>query len=181
LNSHQTRVGCSLALNEHDFCHFKDVYSIINSKSAAKYAGIEVEAMRAVADAHKKRDIHEFDRVYSQYGPQLAGDALIFSQLSDLKNNLLEQNLLRLVEPFARVEVAHVANLIKLPRQVIEAKLSEMVLDKKLAGILDQNSGYLILFDVPPSDKTYEAAVSTVKELAHVVDRLYNRSRKLNV
>jgi len=157
----------------------EDVYAIINGKAGVKYAGIEVEAMRAVADAHKKRSIEAFEETYKKYHAQLAEDAIIFAHLSELKNNLLEQNLIRLVEPFTRVQIPHVAKLIKLPLDIVESKLSEMILDKKLHGILDQGSGDLIVFDEVPSDKTMEAGLSTVKELGNVVDRLYARAQKL--
>jgi len=157
----------------------EDVSSIINGKAGIKYAGIEVEAMRAVAVVHKKRDIHEFENVYKQYDAQLAGDAIIFAHLSDLKGNLLEINLIRLIEPFSRVQIPHVAKLIDLPVQQIEAKLSEMILDKKLNGILDQGSGDLIVFDQIHADKTFTASLDSVKELSHVVDRLYQKAKKL--
>jgi len=157
----------------------EDVYAIINGKAGVKYAGIEVEAMRAVADAYKKRSIDAFEAVYKQYYAQLAEDPIIFAHLSELKNNLLEQNLIRIVEPFTRVQIPHVAKLIKLPLDVVEAKLSEMILDKKLHGILDQGSGDLIVFDETTADKTMEAGLSTVKELGVTVDRLYSRAQKL--
>lgn len=160
--------------------HPEDVYTIINGKGGIKYAGIDVEAMRAVADVYKKRDIHSLEAVLKQYHKQLSADSIVLAHLSDLKDALLEQNLVRLIEPFSRVQIKHVATLIAMAPGLVETKLSEMILDKKLNGILDQGSGDLIVFDETQSDKTYSAAVDTVKELSHVVDRLYGKAKRLH-
>lgn len=181
------------------------MYTIINGKGGIKYAGIDVEAMRAVADVYKKRDLHALEAVLTKYNKQLSADPMVVTHLGDLKDALLEQNLIRLIEPFSRVQIKHVAVLIAMAAPVVEAKLSEMILDKKLNGILDQGSGDLIVFEDATSDvrvcvcaslfslaahhpcfhlsfsqKTYSAAVDTVKELSHVVDRLYGKAKKLH-
>jgi 26S proteasome regulatory subunit N6 len=53
---------------------------------------------------------------------ELNSDPIIRAHLTALYDNLLEQNLLRIVEPFNRVQVAHVASLVGLPVGQIEFK-----------------------------------------------------------
>ena len=89
---------------------------------------------------------------------ELTSDPIIRAHFTSLYDNLLEQNLLRIVEPFSRVEVAHVANLVGLPVVEIEFKyclstffaynrLSQMILDRVFHGVLDHSAGCLIVFE----------------------------------
>ena len=42
---------------------------------------------------------------------------------------MLEQNLLRIIEPFSRVELTHISHLIELIEQEINIKYFSLVLD----------------------------------------------------
>ena len=44
------------------------------------------------------------------------------------------------------MQVEYVAGKIGLPKAEVEKKLSQMILDKKFQGILDQETGVLIIF-----------------------------------
>ncbi len=158
---------------------YEDVYAAINGKAGVKYAGVEIAAMRAITDAYKARSIQKFKAVYEEFAPQLAHDLLLSTHLQELQEKLLEANLLRLIEPYSRVQIAHVASLIHLDSSAVETKLSEMILDGKLAGILDQGTGDLILFADAVADQSYARADGTIKELNSVVDRLYVRAKHL--
>ena len=57
---------------------------------------------------------------------QLVDDAVVHAHLAALYDRLLEHNLARLVEPFSRVQIEHVAHLIKLPLPTVLAKLSQV-------------------------------------------------------
>merc|ERR1712060_42857 len=112
-------------------------------------------------------------------GEQLGEDPIIFMHISALYETLMQQNLLRLIEPYSRVEVSHVAKLIKLPIATVEMKLSKMILDKKLKGTLDQGNGCLIIFDDVPPDQVFHSSLSTIENLGNVVDGLFTKSAKI--
>lgn len=158
-----------------------DVPSICISKNALNYSGIDIEAMKRVALASEKRSLADFQQALTDYKDQLIGDPIIRSHLNTLYDDMLEQNLCRIIEPYSRVQVVHIANIIKLPQDAIEKKLSQMILDKKFDGILDQGEGVLIIFENTEVDKTFEAALETIQHMGKVVDSLYHKAQKLSL
>ncbi|VFQ72361.1 unnamed protein product [Cuscuta campestris] len=157
-----------------------DVTSIISSpKVGLQYQGPELDAMKAVADAHSKRSLKLFEIALRNFKTQLDEDPIVQRHLSSLYDTLLEQNLCRLIEPFSKVEIAHVAELIELPEEHVEKKLSQMILDKKFAGTLDQGAGCLVIFDDPKADAIYPATLETISNMGKVVDSLFLRSAKI--
>lgn len=165
---------CKIMVNQAD-----DVAGVISSKAGLQYVGPELDAMKAVADAYSKRSLKLFETALSDFKAQLEEDPIVHRHLSSLYDTLLEQNLCRLIEPFSRVEIAHIAELIELPVDHVEKKLSQMILDKKFAGTLDQGAGCLIIFDDPKTDAIYPATLETISNIGKVVDSLYVRSAKI--
>lgn len=156
-----------------------DVHSIVSGKLALRYSGAQVEAMKHIANASKKRSLADFQKTLVEYKSELMDDSIVRAHLDSLYDTLLEQNLCRIIEPFSKVQVEHVATLIKLPLDIVEKKLSQMILDKKFSGILDQGSGVLIVFDETPVDKTYKASLDTIQNMGKVVDALYNKAKHI--
>lgn len=154
----------------------EDVTTLINSKGGVKYTGRQIDAMKSVAKALEVRSLHEFQNSLMEFAHELTGDIIVNRHIQALYDTMLEQHLIRIIEPFSKVELSHVAELIGLPEDKVTAKLSQMILDKKFEGTLDQGSGCLIVFDEPPQNKLYEKTLSMYKSLNTVVDSLFDKA-----
>ena len=77
------------------------------------------------------------------------------------------------------LQVGYVAEKINLPEAEVEKKLSQMILDKKFQGILDQETRVLVIFEAKPRDTTYDDVLETIGAMSKVVDRLYVTAQKL--
>ncbi|KAI0707982.1 PCI-domain-containing protein [Earliella scabrosa] len=158
----------------------EDVTSLLSIKLASKYAQLrDVESMRAIARAHQKRNLADFEKALKDYQQELSSDTTIRTHLSALYDTLLEQNLLRIVEPYSVVEIEYIAQQVGQGRQAVELKLSQMILDKVFHGVLDQGRGCLLIFEQPEADRTYGAAIDTLEQVGKVVDSLYAKTVKL--
>ena len=132
-----------------------DVNNILNNKNVIKYKSKDIDAMKSI-------------------------DAIIKNHFNALYDNLLEQNLLKIIESYSCVELSHISKVIGLNLQQVEGKLSQMILDKVFYGVLDQGNGWLIIYDEPRKDAAYEASLELVKNLSNVVDLLYEKASSLN-
>ncbi|KAI9816081.1 MAG: 26S proteasome regulatory subunit rpn6 [Thelocarpon impressellum] len=165
---------CKIMLNAVD-----DVNSLMTSKNALKHGGKPLEAMKAVARAHSDRSLEAYERALSDYRHELGSDAFIRHHLRRLYDAMLEQNLLKVIEPFSRVEIAHIARMVGLDTAQVERKLSQMILDKVFVGVLDQGAGCLLVYDEAERDAGYDAALQTIEKLGTVVDVLYTNQASL--
>ena len=165
---------CKIMLNLSE-----DINNLLASKQAQRYSSKNLEAMKAVARAHSNRSLEEYERALSDYRYELGSDAFVRNHLRKLYDNLLEANLTKVIEPFSRVEIAHIAQLVGLDQSQIEKKLSQMILDKVIVGVLDQGAGCLIIYDEAERDQGYDAALETIDKLSNVVDVLYTNQASM--
>jgi 26S proteasome regulatory subunit N6 len=61
----------------------------------------------------------------------------------------------------------------------VETKLSQMILDGKFEGILDQGRGCLVVYDAQDTNTVYKATIDTIANMDRVVDSLMAKSSKI--
>lgn len=158
-----------------------DVNQIVSSKLAVLYRDTkDIHAMKSIARASQKRSLADFQDCIIEFKTELEDDVIIKAHLGKLYDTMLEQNLLRIIEPYSRHDISMIANTIKLPLKLVEGKLSQMILDKKFSGILDQGAGAVIVFNEIPEDKTYDKTLEIIQHMGKVVDSLYKKAKNLS-
>jgi 26S proteasome regulatory subunit N6 len=87
--------------------------------------------------------------------------------------------LIWLAALLSSVEISHVAKLINLPEQQVVHKLSQMILDHKFFGILDQGRGHLIIYESSQEDSNFAKGVEIIGNMEGVVEVLFGRTKAL--
>lgn len=158
-----------------------EVPAIVQSKAGLRFEGDEVDSLKAIAKAFADRSLSGFQGVLERYSRQLSEDMVVASHLRALYDTMMEKNLCKILEPYERISIAYVADIIKLDVALVERKLSQMILDKKFLGTLDQGSGYLIVYESHPVDPTYTGTLELLGGMGKVVESLQQRSAKILV
>lgn len=156
-----------------------ELSGMISGRQGVKYAGRDIEAMSAVASAASRRSLKEYEAVLNEYANELQDDLLIKHHLHLLQEQLLESNLIRIIEPYSCVEIEHIAKLIEMSVPVVERKLSQMILDCKFQGILDQGKGQLVVYEESEKDYAMEKGLDVIANMDAVVTSLFERSKAL--
>nr|NVI77846.1 regulatory particle non-ATPase 6 [Cucujiformia] len=71
----------------------EEVHQIVSGKLAIKYAGKDIDAMKAVAQASHKRSLADFQLAVKEFKHELEDDVIVRAHLGTLYDNMLEQNL----------------------------------------------------------------------------------------
>lgn len=159
--------------------HMQDIPGLLSGKFALKHSGRDLEAMAAITRASKSRSLGDFKASVAQYADRLKTDALISHHLDVLYEKMFEANLLKIIQPYSTVEIAHVAKLINLKIEIVEKKLSQMILDHRFSGILDQGRGHLVIFDHSEEDTSFSKGAEVIANMGQVVEVLIGRGQRL--
>ncbi|ORC84993.1 proteasome regulatory non-ATPase subunit 6 [Trypanosoma theileri] len=148
-----------------------ELSALLSSKNVLEYRGSDMDALRGVADAYNAQDTHLFNRIMQENrGAAFLEDDVLQRRLTEMYNSLLERHLLKLLEPYSRVQISYLAELLKLDVDAVESHVSQLILDKKLAGIVDQQHQCVVIFDEQDEKRAKarkeEAAAAGNKEAA---------------
>ena len=163
-----------------------DLTSIVTGVQFSRYnADNALSPLLAVGAAVKSRSLKEFYDVKNRYFSSdkfFSGDIIMRRHLPKMEDKILRSNLVRVLEPYSVVDLAHITSLIEgTSVQLIERKLGVLILDGVIDGVLDQGRGCIILSE-ENSDEAGGSIATTgqeiIAEVSKVVDTLLMRGQK---
>ena len=160
--------------------HLDEVNNVVLSKQGKDYYGKEVEALRSIESAVREKSI-KILKENIEKNKEYFKDPVIQYHINNLHNDLLEKNLIKIIKPYSVVEIDFVAKSIGLAYEDVLNKLRQMILDKKINGILDQGRGSLLIYDVETSNPYLDKSIETFKNLEKVVEALDKKVRSTNI
>ena len=160
--------------------HLDEVNNVVLSKQGKDYYGKEVEALRSIEAAIREKSI-KLLKENIEKNKEYFTDPIIRYHIDNLHNDLMEKNLIKIIKPYSVVEIDFVAKCIGLSYQDVLNKLRQMILDKKINGILDQGRGSLHIYDVETSNPYLNKSIETFKNLEKVVEALDKKVRSTNI
>lgn len=135
--------------------------------------------MYKILEANKKKSLVELEKILGEHGQDIKSNPIINSQITLLYENLLEKNILKLTKPYTKVQLSYLSMKLGVNVLRIEKKISEMILDEKLKGTLDQGIGNLILFREDDLDPMYQKSLNILGNMESVVEVLFEKTKKL--
>lgn len=156
-----------------------EVSILAAGKTFLKYLGAESDALLAIAKALKARSLKDFENSKIAHDKVISADETMKHHIDNLYETMLQQNLLRITEPYSQIQLSQVAKLIDLPTDLVQDKLSEMILDCKFQGTLDQGKGVVIVFDKEPIASCYENCLKSINNTSDVMNNMARKAQLL--
>lgn len=143
-----------IVLNKILLGKYDDIQVTLSSKLAKPLKQSQfIDILCEIANACKNRDLATYMDLIKSNSIILDTDLYARRHLLHLYSILLNNNILKVIEPYSQVRIDFIASKLQLSEELIEEKLRMMILDKKILGILDHDTQCLILYEEEEKNK----------------------------
>jgi len=147
---------------------YKELNLLVNNKVILQFNGHAVERMCLISKVCENHSLKELEKILDEIKFE---DKLLKNKIKQIRDELEEENIIKLLKPYNKVQIIHISNLINLPLEYIIRKLSQMILDKKIDAILDQGTGSLIKNLPNTKLVTFQYALDLLEKLENIIEK----------
>ncbi|KAI0154140.1 PCI domain-containing protein [Xylariaceae sp. FL1272] len=101
-----------------------------------------IAAMTELVDAYQRDDMHQYVKVLNNNQDILA-DPFIAENIDEVTRNMRTKAVVKLIAPYTRMKLAWIAKQINISESEVQDILGFLIVDGKIKGKIDQQSGIL--------------------------------------
>ena len=101
-----------------------------------------IAAMTELVDAYQRDDMHQYVNVL-QKNQDILADPFIAENIDEVTRNMRTKAVVKLIAPYTRMNVAWIAQELKISEGEVQDILGYLIIDGKIRGKVDQQSGIL--------------------------------------
>lgn len=101
-----------------------------------------IAAMTELVDAYQRDDMHQYVNVL-QKNQDILADPFIAENIDEVTRNMRTKAVVKLIAPYTRMNVAWIAQKLKISEGEVQDILGYLIIDGKIRGKVDQQSGIL--------------------------------------
>ena len=117
---------------------------VLEMREAKIYASDpQIIAMTTLKDGIEKNSIETIHEVLGDKRADILGDPFIAAYIDDLLRTVRLKSLLSICAPYKSVKLDFLAMKLSVSNEEIRSLLSELILEEKLEGQIDQINGFL--------------------------------------
>ena len=149
-----------------------EIVQSLSQRNVERYDTRVVEGIQLLTEAYMNHNTSEFQKTMKAYADILMGDPLSSEILHELYDTLVNLRLTQVIEPYSRVEIQHLADIMQLSVDEIEMKLSQLILDKRIHALIDQQRRSLVMKSDQQESAEVKVAVEILENLEGLVGHL---------
>lgn len=105
----------------------------------------EILSMNNLRNAYTKKDVKAFELVLKENSSSIMGDPFIREHVEELLSRFRSQVLIKLIEPYRRVQIPYIARELNIEEEELHVLLGSLIIDGHVDGKIDEVNNTLVL------------------------------------
>ncbi|KAI0204151.1 putative COP9 signalosome subunit 2 [Astrocystis sublimbata] len=111
-----------------------------------------IAAMTELVDAYQRDDMHQYVNVL-QKNQDILADPFIAENIDEVTRNMRTKAVVKLIAPYTKMKLGWIARQLKITETEVQDILGYLIIDGKISGKLDQQSGILEVESLADADR----------------------------
>ncbi|KAI0803789.1 putative COP9 signalosome subunit 2 [Xylaria sp. FL0064] len=133
-----------------------------------------IAAMTELVDSYQRDDMHRYVTVLRQNQDILA-DPFIAENIDEVTRNMRTKSVVKLIAPYTKMHLSWIAQKLKITEAEVQDILGYLIIDGKIRGKIDQQSGILEIESGGDTDRV-NAILSLSQSIAGLYSTMFKES-----